>query len=560
MSLLAIFTLFSFSNLQAECVKGNCLNGYGTYRFPSGAKYIGDFEDGKMSGKGILYFTNGNKYIGHWLNNLREGEGRYLFIEGHEYRGQFHAGQFHGKGTMKYDGGDRYEGNWKYDKPNGLGKYVFKDGERYEGNFKNGRFQGNGTMFYNDGSKYVGNWRENKKHGIGALHLKTGKIIEGEWRMGKYQEETAYDNPSAVAVQNSATEINTSRSLRNCNKEYCESGKGMFSYSDGSKYIGVFKNGKPEGKGKVAYSNGDRYEGEWKNHAPHGDGVMYFRNGRVLGAKWFYGKAQKEIPPKDDPVLASNIFTEKSNEVKIWAVVVGIGRYDHMPSLRYTDDDAYQFYAFLKSPEGGALPDDQIKVMIDEDATRYNILQNMKSILFRADENDVVLFYFSGHGLEGSFIPVDFDGYNNRLHHEEIKSIMKESKAKHKLVIGDACHSGSLSAQYGGELLSMKSPVDATLQKYYSAFMNADGGLALMMSSKGEEVSLEDGGLRSGIFSYYLIRGLKGEADRDADNIITVKEIFDFVYSKVRNYTATAQTPSLTGDYDANMPVGVVRE
>lgn len=80
-----------------------------------------------------------------------------------------------------------------------------------------------------------------------------------------------------------------------------------------------------------------------------------------------------------------------------------------------------------------------------------------------------------------------------------------------------------------------------------------------MMSSKGEEYSLEDGGLRSGIFSHFLVRGLKGEADRDKDRIITVNELFNFVYQNVRSYTGNVQTPTLTGRFDQLMPVAVIR-
>ena len=46
---------------QLNCIKGNCLDGYGTALFPSGAKYIGDFSGGKIHGKGILYFPDGSK-------------------------------------------------------------------------------------------------------------------------------------------------------------------------------------------------------------------------------------------------------------------------------------------------------------------------------------------------------------------------------------------------------------------------------------------------------------------------------------------------------------------
>ncbi|MEZ4948937.1 MAG: hypothetical protein R2784_06040 [Saprospiraceae bacterium] len=103
--------------------------------------------------------------------------------------------------------------------------------------------------------------------------------------------------------------------------------------------------------------------------------------------------------------------------------------------------------------------------------------------------------------MQGSFLPVDYDGYNNRILHEEIRDLMMKSKAKQKVVFADACYSGSI--------LAMKAPVEQTLNRYYDAFKETNGGIALMMSSKGEEFSLEDGGLRSGIFSYYHNQGIE---------------------------------------------------
>lgn len=175
----------------------------------------------------------------------------------------------------------------------------------------------------------------------------------------------------------------------------------------------------------------------------------------------------------------------------------------------------------------------------------------MRQVFLQADENDVVIFYYSGHGYAGSFLPVDFDGYYNQLKHSEVTALLKESKAKHKLVLADACHSGSITA--------MKAPVSGTLRKYYTAFESSRGGTALFMSSKGEEFSLEDRGLRQGIFSHFLIRGLKGEADVNKNKIVTIRELYNFVFTKVNNYTNQIQTPTLTGDYDQNMPVAVIR-
>ncbi|MEO0778001.1 MAG: caspase family protein, partial [Bacteroidota bacterium] len=200
---------------------------------------------------------------------------------------------------------------------------------------------------------------------------------------------------------------------------------------------------------------------------------------------------------------------------------------------------------------GGALPDEQIRVLVDDDATRENIIKSMRQLFLQADDNDVVMVYFSGHGLPGSFLPFDFDGFNNKLYHDDIKQVFEETNAKHKLCLADACHSGTM--------LAMRAPLNRTLQNYYEAFENSSGGTALLLSSKGDEYSLEDMGLRQGIFSHFLIRGLKGEADLNRDKIISVQELYDFVSQKVRAYTANAQSPTLSGNFDPNMPVGALR-
>ncbi len=106
---------------------------------------------------------------------------------------------------------------------------------------------------------------------------------------------------------------------------------------------------------------------------------------------------------------------------RIWALVVGIAQYQHVPSLRYADDDAYLLHSFLKSPEGGALPDGQLRLLVDENATLGKIQSAMRQLaqLVRAD--DLVLFYFSGHGLPGAFLPTDYAGRRRVLSHELVQ-------------------------------------------------------------------------------------------------------------------------------------------
>ncbi len=536
---LSFLCFFTIAYGQVGCVKGNCLNGYGTYNFPGGTRYIGDFADGKMHGKGIIYFTDGSKYVGNWVEQEREGKGRMTLANGDVYFGMFKASKYHGQGLMTYANGNSYEGQWRNGQPSGDGIFSFQSSDRYEGQLTEGLFNGKGTMFYADGSRYEGEWQDNKRQGLGTLYYSNGEQISGQWENNQYLADWG-----RLAYSGDTT------SLRNCNTQLCDTGKGKFRYQDGSQYYGDFNHGVPEGVGSVYYFSGDRYEGGWKRHAPHGKGVMYYANGKVVGAIWEYGTPTRELFTSQQEA-ASVVRVERSPEVKIWAVVVGAARYTHMPVLRYTDDDAYQLYAFLKSPEGGALPDHQVQLLIDEDATHQGVLNAMRSVFLRADDNDMILFYFSGHGLQGAFLPVDYDGFSNRLEHEEIRDLLRQSRAKHKLVLADACHAGSL--------LATRAPVHVALQEYYQALNESTGGTALLLSSKGEEYSLEDRGLRSGIFSHFLIRGLKGEANTNSDKIVTIRELFNFVHKRVRQYTGNVQTPTLTGTFDDNMPVSVIR-
>jgi uncharacterized caspase-like protein len=177
----------------------------------------------------------------------------------------------------------------------------------------------------------------------------------------------------------------------------------------------------------------------------------------------------------------------------------------------------------------------------------------MRDIFGKAGENDLVMLYFSGHGVPGAFLPIDFDGLNNKLFHQEISSILASSRAKYKVCIADACHSGGLFA--------MRTPnAQPKLITFYKNLSQAQPGTALIMSSKSDETSLEASGLRQGVFSHYLISGLKGEADNDNNKIVTIQELYQFIHSKVTEYTGFQQSPVIRGNYDPKMPVAMMRD
>ena len=539
-----LFPLCSF----AQCLTGDCENGKGILIHPTGERYIGDFKNALPDGLGTYFYQNGGRYFGYWQNGLPEGAGIKNRADGKVERGVWRQGRL-----VKRDPQLRIEKDGQIQQfksgcvtgncLNGNGIFLHPDGSIYSGDFKNGDKNGVGICFYPGQMVYRGNWSNGLPDGRGTMELANGERQAGLWEKGKLKSNQSDYGRARTPAPNTLEE--------KCLSGNCENGYGVYQSADGRRYDGPFKDGKPHGNGIYYFPNGERYEGYMIAGELNGKGALYFPDGRIIRGYWEKGKYVQslEVIPQNP---TSPVTDEPKPTVKIWAVVIGIAAYEHMPALRFTDDDAYRFYAFLKSPEGGALPDDQIQLLIDESATRDKVIRAMKDVFGRADEDDLVVLYYSGHGLPGAFLPIDFDGLKKKLYHREVSQILASSKAKYKMCIADACHSGGLFA--------MRTPnAQSTLLSFYQNLAQADPGTALIMSSKSDETSLEARGLRHGVFSHFLIRGLKGEADANENKIVTVNELFNFVYRNVREYTGNLQSPVLRGNYDPDMPVGVVR-
>jgi hypothetical protein len=513
--LLGLLTFTFYVPLWAKCIKGDCFNGKGTY-----------------------ISTRGNKYIGQWKKGQKSGEGKLIFSTGDYYIGQFSEDTFNGKGEFYFKTGEFYKGNWLNGKSHGEGEYYFENGNRYVGNFKNGMMHGHGVFYYEDGSRYEGAWEENHKQGLGTLFFPNGIIKSGTWVKNELLKESM-----------AKRKLNQ---LRNCNAVDCSDGIGYFTFEDGSRWEGEFAKGIPHGRGKCFYANGDVYIGEWKKDGPHGKGKINFASGRTYTGQFNNGVIhQNKLASIQNNHLSDLSGKQKnkkdSGSVDVYAMIVGVANYNHLSALKYPDDDAYQLYAFLKSPEGGALKDERIHLLIDDAATRQNIIANLNNILSKTDENDVLLLYMSGHGLKGSFAPFDYDGYQNSLAYEDLMTAFNQGKARHKLFIADACHSGSMANE--------KSAFLEGLSNFYKRYTISRPGAAVMMSSKPDEVSLEYGGLRQGVFTYYFIRGLKGYADFNRDKVVTIGELHRYIEREVKSYSNNAQNPSMIGDYDPAMPI-----
>lgn len=221
-----------------------------------------------------------------------------------------------------------------------------------------------------------------------------------------------------------------------------------------------------------------------------------------------------------------------SVQAKIYLLSVGISDYpDTRNDLRLPHNDAATMqwlYKENKQAKVCLLMNDKAKV-----ATVKKALQKMVSV---ATADDIVVIFFSGHGVKGGF--VCYDGF---LYYDDIYTAMASCKSKNKMVFADACFAGAI--RHG------KSNANAS-----SNSVNK-GNVMFFLSSRSNEKSIERPGMTNGFFTYALQHGLRGGADKNRDRIITAKELFDYVSEKVKKNSGNRQHPVMWGKFSDDMPV-----
>jgi len=246
-------------------------------------------------------------------------------------------------------------------------------------------------------------------------------------------------------------------------------------------------------------------------------------------------------------MYSETLHPDRWFKVNVYAVIVGVSNYINSDNnLQYPAHDAYSFYDFLTSDNGGNIPTSNIQLLLNENATLTKIKLAMNTVFKNAGPNDVVYFYFSGHGGdEGYFLTYD----EQALVYSLIDNSFNLSKAKNKICIADACYAG-----INGE------KVKTTSLPYDLGVLNSEPSMPKLMSCRANEKSIEYGNLEHGVFTYYLIEGLKGVANINGDDIITITELFNYVKSNVEKYTGYLQNPILNGISDPKMPMAVVKK
>jgi uncharacterized caspase-like protein len=254
----------------------------------------------------------------------------------------------------------------------------------------------------------------------------------------------------------------------------------------------------------------------------------------------------------------------------VWAVVVGINDYPHLPKLKYAVNDAREFHRLLV--ERNRIPAENVVLLLDEKADLKNIRKAFGTHLRGlAGENDLVIIFFAGHGsterdsksadqdgLEKYLLPHDTepkDLYSTAIPMREIAYIFERIRSERLIFIADACYSGA-SGGRTVNLTGMRSGIhDGFLDRIASG-----KGKVILSASAANEVSVEKDELRHGVFTYYLLEGLKGVADTDNDGTITVDEAYQYVSEKVPPATGQEQHPVKKGSVEGNLVLGISRQ
>ncbi len=230
-----------------------------------------------------------------------------------------------------------------------------------------------------------------------------------------------------------------------------------------------------------------------------------------------------------------------------YALVVGISQYPNLNNqLYFADDDAFLFYDYLVSEK--VCQKDNIALLIDSMAKMPNIYAQLTRLLTKVKYKDTVIIYFAGHGdveteLEsGYLLTYDCNSTNYAASAIDISKLEKYINAYIKkqarvMLIVDACRSGNLAGGIAGASTTMKA--------FSLGFEQADKLLSCQPSQLSEERVYPDGG--HGVFTYHLVEGLRGLADKNNDGSITMREL-DFYLEKVAEETKNKQIPKLLGN------------
>ena len=270
---------------------------------------------------------------------------------------------------------------------------------------------------------------------------------------------------------------------------------------------------------------------------------------KTISVSWQVADSAPAIP-KLNP---ANIDVQKTRDAV--AIIVGIESYKRVAKADFANEDAKDFYTYANRALG--IKPENIKLLVDDGAGDIEILsafQNWLPLKVNKGKTDVYVFY-SGHGFPSQdgkglyFLPFNVDKqYLDRtsVKQRELIAALQTAQAKSVTVFIDACYSGQ--ARNGETLVAGIKPIalKADEQAYPPDF-------TVITASAFDQLSSASADLKHGIFSFYLMKAMEGDADENKDGRITAGELQRYLSDKVGRQAMgmnRTQNTQLFGDAD----------
>lgn len=228
-----------------------------------------------------------------------------------------------------------------------------------------------------------------------------------------------------------------------------------------------------------------------------------------------------------------------------FALIIGNSEYEDtkLARLMTPTEDVDDLARVLRDPNIGGF--DKVTVLINQVAAAVG--RAIAGFLAKKKRDDLLLLYFSGHGVlddRGQLYLAMKDTEQDLLRATSVSANfitaeMDRSHSRRQVLILDCCHSGAFARGAKGTLgASVGTAV---------AFEGTGYGRVVLTASDSTQYAWEGdqilGETENSLFTHYLIQGLEsGKADLDTDGLITLDELYDYVYEQVI-YETPLQTP-----------------
>ena len=249
----------------------------------------------------------------------------------------------------------------------------------------------------------------------------------------------------------------------------------------------------------------------------------------------------------------ANVRVQQSRDAV--AIIIGIENYKRVAKADFANADAKDFYSYATRALG--IKPENIKLLVDEAADDIEILsafQNWLPLKVSKGKTDVYIFY-SGHGFPSQdgkglyFLPFNVDKqYLERtsVKQQELIVALQAVKAKSVTMFIDACYSGQ--SRNGETLVAGLKPIALKAEE-----MAYPPEFTVITASAFDQLSSASADLKHGIFSFYLMKGMEGDADEAKKGRITTGDLHRYLSDKVGRQAMgmnRKQQPQLFGNED----------